>query len=78
MSSGANSVKTNLYVPNKTGKKPHVMAFLHRSKSKVCGECPNIFLANAFEAVLSIFLTIISLTFGSDHTTQKMLGVSQE
>lgn len=53
------------------------MAFLCRCKSKVWGECPNIFIANAFVAILPIFLTLISLTFGSDHKVQKMLGVSQ-
>lgn len=34
--------------------------------------------AGAFEAVLLLFLTLISFIFGSDHTTQKTLGVSQE
>lgn len=54
------------------------MAFLHRCKSKVWGECPNIFIASAFEAILPIFLALMCLTFGSDHKAQKMLGVSQE
>lgn len=35
-----------------------------------------VFIAGAFEAVLPLFVTVISLIFGSDHTTQKTLGVS--